>query len=118
MTEVRLASEALDELSEAASWYEKRSEGLATESTPALDETLRRSSRDLFAFMRDELEREEDEARDPHALWRRAQKRLRHELSPPPNAADLKRLEERVGMTLPTSFWAERASISARAAKP
>lgn len=84
---------------------DKRSQGLATESTPALDETLRRSSRDLFAFMRDELERPEDEARDPHAMWRRAQKRMRHELSPPPATADLKRLEERVGMTLPTSYW-------------
>ena len=31
MTEVRLAPEALDELSEAASWYEKRSEGLGAE---------------------------------------------------------------------------------------
>jgi len=84
---------------------DKRTEGFATEDTPALDETLRRSSRDLFAFMRDELEREEDEARDPHALWRRARKRRRHELSPPPATADLKRLEERVGMTLPTSYW-------------
>jgi hypothetical protein len=42
MTEVRLALEALDELSEAASWYEKRSEGLGAELLDEVEEVLQR----------------------------------------------------------------------------
>ena len=42
MTEVRLASEALDELSEAASWYEKRSEGLGAELLDEVEAVLQR----------------------------------------------------------------------------
>src|SRR5512145_3291780 len=42
MTEVRLAPEALDELSEAASWYEKRSEGLGAELLDEVEGVLQR----------------------------------------------------------------------------
>ena len=42
MTEVRLAPEALDELSEAASWYEKRSEGLGGELLDEVEGVLQR----------------------------------------------------------------------------
>lgn len=83
----------------------RRTDKLVNESTPALDETLRRSSRDLFAFMREELDRHEDDPKDPHALWRRAHKRLRHELSAGPAPDELKRLEARLHCELPPSFW-------------
>lgn len=83
----------------------RRTDGLVNESTPALDETLRRSSRDLFAFMREELDRDEDDPKDPHSLWRSAHKRLRHELSSAPAPGELKRLEGRLGAQLPPSFW-------------
>ena len=42
MSEVRLAPEALDELSEAASWYEARSEGLGSELLDEVEEVLPR----------------------------------------------------------------------------
>lgn len=83
----------------------RRTDKLVNESTPALDETLRRSSRDLFAFMREELDRSEDDPKDPHALWRRAHKRLRHELSGGPSPDELKRLEGRLHCQLPPSYW-------------
>ncbi len=42
MSEVRLAPEAVDELNEAATWYEKRSEGLGTELLEEVEEVLQR----------------------------------------------------------------------------
>ncbi len=83
----------------------RRTDKLVNETTPALDDSLRRSSRDLFAFMRDELDRHEDDPKDPHSLWRRAHKRLRHELSAGPAPDELKRLEARLHAQLPPSFW-------------
>jgi hypothetical protein len=84
---------------------ERRSETVQDSGGHALEEGLRRSSKDLFSFLREELDRPEDDTRDPHALWRRAHKRLRHELSPGPGADELKRLEGRLGMELPPSYW-------------
>ncbi|GMR23977.1 MAG: hypothetical protein BMS9Abin37_2460 [Acidobacteriota bacterium] len=42
MSEVRLALEARDELNEAASWYEARSEGLGSELLDEVEEVLQR----------------------------------------------------------------------------
>lgn len=95
--------EAAEAAAEAAEV--RRSEGLVADDAPALKEALRRSQRDLFAFMREELDRPEDDPRDPHGLWRRAHKRLRHELSPPPAPDELERLEGRLGAQLPPSYW-------------
>ncbi|MCO5165719.1 MAG: SMI1/KNR4 family protein [Planctomycetes bacterium] len=95
--------EAAEAAAEAAE--ERRSEGLVADDAPALTESLRRSPRDLFAFMREELDRPEDDPRDPHGLWRRAHKRLRHELSPGPAPEELERLEARLGAQLPPSYW-------------
>jgi hypothetical protein len=50
MAEVRLASEALDELSEAASWYEKRSEGLKVEAVLQRIEALPESFPPCWMF--------------------------------------------------------------------
>ena len=42
MSEVRLAPEAVDELNEAATWYEERSEGLGTELLDEVEKVLQR----------------------------------------------------------------------------
>jgi hypothetical protein len=97
------------EMAEAAAQAaeEMRSETLveAAAATEAIPDELRRSSKDLFAFLRAELEREDLESDDPHALWRRAHKRMRHELFAGPPMAELLQLEERLGVKLPPSYW-------------
>lgn len=85
---------------------EARTETLVVDAAAtALADDRRRASKDLFAFLREELDRPDDEEVDPDALWRRAFKRLRHELQPGPGPDELARLEGRLGVTFPPSFY-------------
>jgi len=84
---------------------EARTETLVVVSTKGMDEERRHSARDVFSFLREELDRPDDESADPHALWRKAYKRLRHELQPGPGTDALERLEERLNVKFPPSFY-------------
>ncbi len=94
--------EAAEAAADAAE--EARTETLVLTGRGGIPEELRRGSRDQFTFLREELDRGDDDD-DPHTLWRRAHRRRRHELIPGPTAAEIERLEERIGFDLPPSFW-------------
>jgi hypothetical protein len=99
-----LQFEAAEAAAEAAE--DRRTEGLVEPGAAGgVQDDQRRSSKDQFAFFRDELDRPEDDPKDPHGLWRRAHKRLRHELAQGPAAIELKRLEDRLRCQLPPSFF-------------
>jgi hypothetical protein len=64
----------------------------------------RRSSRDPYAFFRAELLRDESED-DPHAAWRQAHARQRHELLAGSTREELELLETHLRVTLPPSYY-------------
>lgn len=74
-------------------------------TTGAVDPTLRRGSRDAFGFFRAELDRAEEDPRDPHARWRATRERLRHEVLPGATPERLAEVEERLGVQLPRSYY-------------
>ena len=84
---------------------EERQDGMSgARETTAPAEDKRRGAKDLYAFFRTELQRPERED-DPHAPWRAFHHRQRHELLPGIPPDELRVIEERLGVTLPPSYW-------------
>ncbi len=100
--EVREAQEQADRDLE-----DVRAEALAqqTESQGPIDPAWRRSSRDPFVFFRAELERSEEDPADPHARWRTATERLRHEVQPGATPEQMADIEARLGVELPRTYY-------------
>ena len=93
--------EAVEAAAEAAE--EERVEALADRDQPAPSAVRLRLAPGVYDFFREEVARPED-PEDPHAGWRKAQGRRRHELEPGLGSAVLLEWEQRLGWTLPPSY--------------
>ncbi|HBP17160.1 MAG TPA: hypothetical protein DEA08_05105 [Planctomycetes bacterium] len=81
-----------------------RTRGLADPEAPPA-EIERRSSRDGYGFLRDELLRDEAAPGDVYAPWRLTAQRMRHELLPGLEAEVLDEIERELHLVLPPSLY-------------
>ncbi|MGE0712197.1 MAG: SMI1/KNR4 family protein [Planctomycetota bacterium] len=82
-----------------------RTQSLADPEAAPPEGELRRSSRDLYAFLRAELIRDELDPNDPYAAWRHSLQRMRHELLPRATPEALQEVEAALNISLPPSYY-------------